>query len=111
MKRVLRGLAACLALLHASAAWGQHPGKSGTDHHSPQGGKSGSALDFGGGFASAFADYRRFDPDLPLADWRAANDEVKDAGGHVGLMRGQEKGGDRVPAEKKSASPPPKGHH
>jgi hypothetical protein len=38
-------------------------------------------------WVSPFADYRRFD-DAPLKPWRAANDEVRDAGGHIGLMKG-----------------------
>lgn len=45
----------------------------------------------GGTFRSAFEDYRPFPPDEPLKDWRAANEEVKEAGGHVGLMKGREK--------------------
>lgn len=39
------------------------------------------------GYRSPFADYRAFAPDEPLEDWRRANDEVREAGGHVGLMR------------------------
>lgn len=111
MKRVLRGLAACLAFLHAGVGWSQSPGKSGTDHHFPQGSKSGSVPAFAGAFASAFADYRRFDPDEPLVDWRAANEEVKNAGGHVGLVRAHGAGGARPRTEQKAVTPPAKGHH
>ena len=110
MKRVLRGLAACLAF-HASVGWAQSPEKSGTDHHFPHGGKAGSVPDFAGGFASAFTDYRRFDAEVPLVDWRAANEKVKDSGGHVGLMRAQSAGRDRPRTEQKPAAPPAKGHH
>jgi hypothetical protein len=41
-------------------------------------------------YRSAFTDYRRFDVEEPLKNWRRANDEVRDAGGHVGLMKGPE---------------------
>ena len=36
---------------------------------------------------SAFAGYRRFTPEEPLKDWRAANEEVRAAGGHIGLVK------------------------
>ena len=41
-------------------------------------------------YRSAYTDYRRFDAEGPLKGWRRANDEVRDAGGHVGLMKGAE---------------------
>ena len=41
-------------------------------------------------YRSAFTDYRRFNAEEPLESWRRANDEVRDAGGHVGLMKGTE---------------------
>ena len=37
-------------------------------------------------YRSAFADYRPFDPEISPKGWREANDEVKAAGGHAGLM-------------------------
>ena len=39
-------------------------------------------------YRSAFTGYRRFNAEEPLRSWRRANDEVRDAGGHVGLMKG-----------------------
>lgn len=39
-------------------------------------------------YRSPFADYRPFNADEPMKDWRRANDEVRDAGGHVGLLKG-----------------------
>lgn len=39
------------------------------------------------GYRSSFADYRPFAPDVPMKDWRAANEEVREAGGHAGLMK------------------------
>jgi hypothetical protein len=39
-------------------------------------------------YVSPFAGYRRFDPDAPPKPWRAANDEVRAAGGHVGILKG-----------------------
>ena len=38
-------------------------------------------------YRSAFADYRPFREE-PVTDWRALNDDVAQAGGHVGIMRG-----------------------
>ena len=40
-------------------------------------------------FRSAFADYRPFSEEVVAKDWRMANDEVRDAGGHIGLMKGE----------------------
>ena len=39
-------------------------------------------------YLSPFADYRRFDADAPPKPWRQANDEVREAGGHVGILKG-----------------------
>lgn len=39
------------------------------------------------GYRSPFLDYRAFVADEPPKDWRRANDEVREAGGHVGLMK------------------------
>ena len=111
MKRLLRGLATCLALLHADAGWGQSPQQGGPDHHSAQNRKSGSGLDVPDAFASAFADYRRFEPAVQPVDWRAANEEVRNAGGHVGLTRipGAKSAPPRT--DQKAAPPPAKRHH
>lgn len=38
-------------------------------------------------YRSPFADYRAFVPDEPLEDWRRANDQARDVGGHMGLMK------------------------
>lgn len=37
---------------------------------------------------SAFVGYRAFNPDEPLKDWRAANEEVRATGGHTGMTKG-----------------------
>ena len=37
---------------------------------------------------SAFEGYRAYDADEPMKDWRQANEEVREAGGHVGIMKG-----------------------
>jgi len=44
-----------------------------------------------GAYKPPFADYRPFRIDEPLKEWRRANDEVRDAGGHVGLLKGEAK--------------------
>ena len=41
-------------------------------------------------YRSAFTGYRGFNAEEPLKSWRRANGEVRDAGGHVGLMKGTE---------------------
>ena len=47
-------------------------------------------------YRSAFTDYRPFDADAPAKDWREANEEVRAAGGHAGLMsHGKAKEGGR----------------
>lgn len=49
------------------------------------------AVSFPGGasapYDSAWSGYRAFNPAEPLLDWRAVNDTVREAGGHLGLMR------------------------
>ena len=52
---------------------------------------------------SAFTGYRRFNAEEPLKDWRAANEEVRAAGGHAGLSKGSASGG-------KAAAPEHRGH-
>lgn len=41
----------------------------------------------GAAYRSPFADYRPFTAEEPPKDWRAANDEVREAGGHAGHMK------------------------
>jgi hypothetical protein len=38
-------------------------------------------------YVSPFADYRRFGAEVPPKPWRAANEEVREAGGHVGILK------------------------
>jgi hypothetical protein len=40
---------------------------------------------------SPFETYRPFNADEPLMDWRAANEQVREAGGHLGLMKTDKK--------------------
>jgi hypothetical protein len=71
--------------------------------------------------ATAIAqDYRRFTPDEPLLDWRAANEAVRQAGGHAGmhghaqdakaLPKGEASRGVPEKAPSKAASPGHAGH-
>jgi hypothetical protein len=39
-------------------------------------------------YDSAFTDYRSFSAETAPKDWRKANDEVRETGGHVGLLKG-----------------------
>jgi hypothetical protein len=41
-------------------------------------------------YRSAFSGYRPFTPDEPPKDWRRANDDVREAGGHVGMLKPKE---------------------
>lgn len=43
----------------------------------------------GNAAAAAAEDYRRFTPDEPLQEWRAANEAVRAAGGHAGMHGSQ----------------------
>ena len=96
--------AALWAALHVTAAWSQaapSPGYQG--HHPAKGADAPAANAEGrpaaktppsrptGAYQSPFADYRPFTADEPLKDWRRANDEVREAGGHVGLMKAEPK--------------------
>lgn len=40
-------------------------------------------------YDSPFAGYRPFSEALAPKDWRKANEEVRQAGGHIGLMKGE----------------------
>lgn len=93
MKPLLIG-AAVVASLHGAGAVAQH-------HAQPQAGAAKAApkvearaepkADAGGGtlYRSPFAGYRPFTAEEPVKDWKQANDEVRDAGGHVGLLKGE----------------------
>ena len=53
-------------------------------------------------YRSAFADYRPYQEE-PLADWRALNEDVAHAGGHVGIMRGANSAASTQPPTNPSA--------
>jgi hypothetical protein len=38
-------------------------------------------------YVSPFAGFLRFDAEVPAKPWRAANEEVRAAGGHVGILK------------------------
>ena len=69
------------------------------------------ATDKAAGYRSAFSDYRLFSQPVATKEWRRANDELREAGGHAGLMKGE-------PAQSKAHAPhgpkqptPPAIHH
>jgi hypothetical protein len=64
---------------HPAAPAASPPGKQAT----------GAPAVSGGAYRSPFADYRPFSEEVPPKAWRTANDEVRDAGGHIGLMKGE----------------------
>ena len=55
-------------------------------------------------YRSAFADYRPFQ-DEPITDWRALNEGVAQAGGHVGIMRDASSSASTHPSTRQSAGP------
>lgn len=70
-------------------------------------------------YVSPFAGYRRFDPQAPAKPWRKANEEVHEAGGHVGILKGRAAAtptpaapeGKNAPAKDKAAAPHVHGGH
>lgn len=88
-----RFLAACVATLHIPLA---HAQANPHAHHDarqaqpePAASAAAPATSATGQYRSPFADYRPFKADEPMKDWRKANDEVREAGGHIGLMKGE----------------------
>ena len=75
MTKIMAGLAA-LSL----AACGASPIKP----HDPTTGAASAATPHRSGFEG----YRPMQADEPMKGWREANDEVREAGGHVGIMKG-----------------------
>ena len=48
----------------------------------------------------AFDGYRAYNPQEPAKGWRAANEEVREAGGHVGIAKGTHGAGRREDSKK-----------
>lgn len=80
-----------LAALQAAPSWAQESAHSAHQRQKSALDKAQDAAASpsapGAGYRSAFADYRPFVADEPLKDWRSANDEVRDIGGHMGLTK------------------------
>lgn len=91
--------AALGAALHVAAAWSQAAASPHQGHHPAKGEGTPAAKSekrpaakappprTTGAYRSPFADYRPFVADEPLKDWRRANEEVHEAGGHAGLLK------------------------
>lgn len=97
---LIRTCAAMVVALQVSIAWSQSapPAEHGVQHPVQAArpiqsqARSGSPVKsetVGGLYDLPFADYRPFKADEPMKDWRKANDEVREAGGHIGLMKGE----------------------
>lgn len=85
---------AFLAAAQITVAWAQQPAPH-SEHAKPEPAKAAAKPAQAAAptpatrsYGSAFEGYRPF-TDEPLKDWRRANAEVRDAGGHVGLMKGE----------------------
>lgn len=109
-----RPVAALAAVLFSSIAQAQ-----GTTHSHDQPNaqvdtrsvKPGQTIDTADRYRSAFSDYRPFSQESAPKEWRRANDEVREAGGHAGLMKGeaaQSKGHGSHGAKQQT---PPAAHH
>jgi hypothetical protein len=93
--RLIKSSFCLAAALQASFAWtqGAPPPRAGMPPKAAETGAKPAVASPdapNGTYRSAFTDYRRFNAEEPLRSWRRANDEVRDAGGHVGLMKGTE---------------------
>lgn len=92
MKHLAIGFALAAALLPTNAGAQAGSPHSGHGMKPPAEGKAATAAapvaPAYAKYASPFADYRPFTPQEPPKGWRAANDEVREVGGHVGLMKG-----------------------
>jgi len=98
MKRLLTA-SALIAGLHPGLSGAQDPANSPHAGHAAKPAASVKAperptakSDAGEGYRSPFADYRAFVPEQPRKSWRAANEEVGRAGGHLGLSKGVPRG-------------------
>ena len=83
MRRFIVAAAAMLPLALASAQG--TPTRPATPEVKPEG-KAAPRLP---AYHSPFEGYRPFSEAVAPKDWRRANDEVREAGGHIGLMKGQ----------------------
>lgn len=100
MKHLLLGMALAAGLQSGFAGaqaasqplHGGHGAKPAQPAKNPRSSKTPTKVDEGSAYRSPFADYRAFTPQEPAKDWRAANDEVRDVGGHIGLMKGKAEG-------------------
>jgi hypothetical protein len=90
--------AAFLAALHVAGAQAQHshhaqpaepPKAAAKPAEAPKPPGSAQVGVDGRFYRSPFADYRPFTAEEPLTDWKKANDDVREAGGHVGLLKGE----------------------
>lgn len=77
------------ALVLSAVARAQHAGHQSKEPSAP--GPSAPAMEAArdGPYRSSFSGYRAFGTDVPLKDWKKANDEVREVGGHVGLLKGE----------------------
>ena len=76
-------------------AWTAHAQGTTHSHRPPPGEKqtppvsAAKATDARDAYRSAFSDYHPFSQELAPKEWRRANDEVREAGGHAGLLKGE----------------------
>lgn len=96
--RLIKSGVCLAAALQASFAWtqGAAPSQAGVPPKAAQTRAQPAAASPDGPdatYRSPFTDYRKFTADEPPMNWRRANDEVRDAGGHIGLMKGTESKG------------------
>ena len=93
MRFVLLGAALAVAPLLAGAQSASHPSHGGqatppADARVAEQSRPVAAGAPAGVYRSSFDGYRRYNAQEPPKHWRAANEEVRDAGGHVGILKG-----------------------
>jgi hypothetical protein len=92
MKRVVATLVAVLSPCIAAGQETSHHAKPQPAAAPPAAGPDrplASAASVKSAYDSPFDGYRPFSEPLAPKDWRKANDEVREAGGHIGLMKGE----------------------
>ena len=93
MRYILLGAALAAAPLLEGAQAPPHSSHHGQRTPAAESGAAGdpradTKLARGAGYRSSFDGYRRYNAQEPARQWRAANEAVRDAGGHVGILKG-----------------------
>lgn len=90
MSSFARIMLVAAALCLPMVAWAQQAAPHSAGAAAPRPAHAGTATAGDGSpYRSPFAGYRSFSSDVALKDWKKANDEVREVGGHVGLLKAE----------------------